>query len=354
MTDTADEMAASAARTDRSAQDAASASGLALQTAQTVASAAEELSSSIREIGAQVAQSTRVVGRAVSAGDETRATIEVLNQQVARIGVVADLIGAIAARTNLLALNATIEAVRAGNAGKGFAVVAGEVKALATQTAASTQEIAKHIHEVRSATQASVAAVLRIEETIAEINAIAASIASAVEQQGAATAEIARNVGETASAAHVMSERTAEVSVEAEQTGHRASQVRDNAAALNTAVGDLRHSVIRVVRTSSSDADRRGAVRYPTDLSCHLTVPGQAPCAARLSDLSRGGASVRGSPPLATGVNGVVQVAGIRVGLPFTVVSSGDDVLRLAFDLASETAAELGAFLDGMAMRRAV
>src|SRR6185437_3442066 len=120
-----------------------------------------------------------------------------LNERVAEIGAVAEIIGEIAAKTNLLALNATIEAARAGDAGKGFAVVASEVKALATQTARSTEEITRHIGEVRTATGASVAAVGRIEQTIGEINAIAGSIAAAVEEQGAATAEIARNVNQT-------------------------------------------------------------------------------------------------------------------------------------------------------------
>src|SRR5262249_36067158 len=92
MAATAQEMRASADRTGHSAAGAASASALALANAQTVASAAEELASSIREIGAQVAQSTEVVGRAVKAGTETRATIETLNEQVARIGAVADMI----------------------------------------------------------------------------------------------------------------------------------------------------------------------------------------------------------------------------------------------------------------------
>jgi methyl-accepting chemotaxis protein len=253
---TADEMSASAGRTGVAADTASSAAALALANAQTVAGAAEQLSASIREIGGQVSQSAEVVGRAVSAGGETRARMEVLNQEVERIGAVADMIGAIAAKTNLLALNATIEAARAGDAGKGFAVVAAEVKALATQTAGSTQQIARHIGQVRSATDASVAAVSRIEQTIGEINAIAGSIAAAVEQQGAATAEIARNVGETAIAANEMTARVAEVAVEASDTGRHAVEVRENTAELNTAVELLRHSVIQVVRASTTDADQ--------------------------------------------------------------------------------------------------
>ncbi|HTI83165.1 MAG TPA: cache domain-containing protein [Acetobacteraceae bacterium] len=260
MTATAEEMRASASRTGNSAQSAATASALALANAQTVASAVEELTAAIREISAQVAQSAIIVGRAVAAGTETRATIEALNEKVGRIGAVADMIGEIAAKTNLLALNATIEAARAGDAGKGFAVVASEVKALATQTARSTDEIAQHIGEVRSATGASVAAVTRIEQTIAEINAIAGSIAAAVEEQGAATAEIAHSVSETASAANEMTSRVTEVTAEAEQTGKHATEVRDDAAGLNIAVSELRKSVVRVVRTSTDEVNRRQAL----------------------------------------------------------------------------------------------
>lgn len=352
MTTTAEEMSASAVRTGHSAQRAATASAQALANAQTVSSAAEQLSASIREIGGQVSQSTEVVGRAVAAGSETRATIEALNDQVARIGAVADMIGEIAAKTNLLALNATIEAARAGDAGKGFAVVASEVKALATQTARSTQEIATHISQVRSATGASVAAVARIEQTIGEINAIAGSISAAVDEQGAATAEIARNVAETASAANEMTDRTAEVSSEAAQTGEHATDVRENTAALNTAVGELRRSVIRVVRVSTTEVDRRHEHRHSANITCRLVIAGLS-STALIADLSERGAYVRSAAAVPVGSRGTLTIETVGFPLPFNVRAVEDDGLHLAFELDEATAAKFQPFPERLATRRA-
>jgi len=232
LAETAAAMSVSATDTGEAAQGAASAAEQALATAEAVAGGAEELASSIREIAGQVGRSSDMVLHAVAASAETRDTIEALNRKVGQIGAVADIIGEIAARTNLLALNATIEAARAGEAGKGFAVVAGEVKLLASQTAHSTGDITRHIQEVRTATAASVGAVGRIEQTIAAIDAIARSISAAVEQQGAATAEIARNVAETATAANQMTTRITAVSSEAGQTGQQAARVKGLASAL--------------------------------------------------------------------------------------------------------------------------
>jgi methyl-accepting chemotaxis protein len=352
MMGTADAMNASAERTGAAAGTAAGAAGQAMANAQSVAGAAEQLSTSIREIGSQMSQSAAVVGRAVIAGSETRATIEALNQEVEQIGAVADMIGAIAAKTNLLALNATIEAARAGDAGKGFAVVASEVKALATQTARSTQEITRHIHQVRTATGASVAAVVRIEQTIAEVNAIAGSIAAAVEQQGAATAEIARNVTKTATAANEMTTRTAEVSAEASETGRHATEVRENATGLSNAVEELRHSVIRVLRTSTTEVDRRRSPRQTVDIPCRLTITGQNHN-ARVVDLSSIGAQVRDAPASQAGLPGTLDVDGVDYPLPFIVKRNVDGVLGVEFTLDKATATKFQETVERLGQRRA-
>jgi methyl-accepting chemotaxis protein len=353
MTATAEEMIASADRTGEAAQNSADASTLVLTNAKTVANAAERLSGAIREIGVQMGHSTDVVRRAVEASNGTRASIETLNAQVGQIGAVADMIGAIAAKTNLLALNATIEAARAGDAGKGFAVVASEVKALATQTAQSTQKIAEHIGQVRDATAASVAAVARIEQTIGEIDAIGGSIAAAVEEQGAATAEIARNVAETAAAATKTTDHAIEVSTEAEQAGKRAANVSEGAAGVNAAVEELRRSVIRVVRSSTPETNRRRTERHQVNLACRLSVPGQAAFPGRLTDISEGGATVRGAPPLPVGTRAELQLDAIGFGLPCSVHRTEAGSMHLGFAFDDATAARFRPLVERFGNRRA-
>jgi len=80
-----------------------------------------------------------------------------LDEEMERIGEIVVLIDEIADQTNLLALNANIEAARAGDGdatdgGEGFAVVANEVKTLAEETSAQTDEIGEIIRSVQAST----------------------------------------------------------------------------------------------------------------------------------------------------------------------------------------------------------
>lgn len=240
---TAQAMSTTAEETSRQSQAVAAASEQTTQNVQTVSSATEELSASIREINAQVVESTRIVNLAVTQASDTNAKVLGLSEAAQKIGDVVRLINDIAGQTNLLALNATIEAARAGEAGKGFAVVASEVKALATQTARATEEIAAQVRSIQEATEGSAQSIQGISYTINRVSEITTAIASAVEEQGAATQEISRNVQQAAQGTQEVSSNIVSVTHAAQQTGSAASQVLSAASELSRSGALLKHQV---------------------------------------------------------------------------------------------------------------
>jgi methyl-accepting chemotaxis protein len=338
MDSNAEEMADSASAVAASAQEVASHAEQTMANTQSVTGASEQLSEAMAAIGVQIGSSKSVISDAVATSEEARVAIASLSSAVGRIGEMTRLIDSIAKQTNLLALNATIEAARAGEAGRGFAVVASEVKSLAHQTSASTREISTLIADIQSGTSAAVGAVHKITGAIGDIDRTSHEIAIAMDDQAVAAREIASNVNLAFSAAMMVSFRMNDISQETSRSGERAAEVRATASEVAGGIEDLKRILVRVVRTATSDIDRRQHQRYDVEMPCTVVADDGQTAPALVVNLSRTGARIENVPETIQGA-GTLRLNELRIDVPYEVVARGDASLRVRLDTDPDAAA---------------
>lgn len=211
-----------------------------------VSSVTEQMTSTIGEIAKNAEQARRITDEATRQADRITEQIDQLGLAASEIGKVTETITEISSQTNLLALNATIEAARAGSAGKGFAVVATEIKALAQQTVAATEDIKNKIAGVQSATAGGVKEIGKISQVIHEVSAIVASIAAAIEEQATVTRDIATNIAEASIGVTDSNVRVAQTSQASRAIAkdmvavdHAAEEIAGGSANVRTSAGEL-------------------------------------------------------------------------------------------------------------------
>jgi methyl-accepting chemotaxis protein len=175
------------------------------------------------------------------AADERFAT---LVSYTGSAGTIADLIAEVAARTNLLALNASIEAARAGEAGRGFAVVAQEVKALASQTAAATNDIRRQLGQIDAAVGSTASIVGDMRTSFARIGEVAGAVEQAMAHQGDVIRSIQLYAG---SAATLASSLHGNASV-AEQAADAAAEITEDLGAVTADLVDKTQLLMREMR----------------------------------------------------------------------------------------------------------
>ena len=174
-----------------------------------VASGAEELNASVREISAAMSKSKDTAATAVNRVEAADREAQRLSAAAESMRSIVQLIGDITGQINLLALNATIESARAGEAGRGFAVVASEVKNLANQAKQATDKIELEIGNLNNISGDVVGALDSIKKAIQDVAEYVNSTAAAVEEQSAVTSEMSTNMHRAAAEATAIGGRVA-------------------------------------------------------------------------------------------------------------------------------------------------
>jgi methyl-accepting chemotaxis protein len=223
------EMLRHAGDTSLAAQNATALSSHVAERIRDMTRSSSEMGVNIRAVATSASEARRVAAEADAVARAANERIMELGKSSIEIGQVVKVITTIAEQTNLLALNATIEAARAGEAGKGFSVVANEVKNLAKDTAAATNDVGEKIAVIQKGIDRAVTALKEIGTTIRRITDIQEMVSGAVENQMAVTRIIDESASTAATESTTIANNITAVAQSAGNTTQGAGQI-DHAA----------------------------------------------------------------------------------------------------------------------------
>ena len=135
-----------------------------------------------------------------------------------------------------------------------------------------------------------------------------------------------------AEASREVSTKIQNVSREADSVGNSATEVRAAIASVTKNVEGLRQILVRVVRTSTQDANRRKFPRFAIQAGVDAHDASGARVEGTLVDASEGGAHVRTTHAIRNGERGTLRFDGLAQALAFAVRERVGDQIHLEFD----------------------
>lgn len=224
-----------------------------------IATAIEEMDATANAMANDAANTASLTEQANTVSDESRNVVEraagsisalveevsvaavdvqQMSEQTQSISQVLSMIEEIAEQTNLLALNAAIEAARAGEHGRGFAVVADEVRALASRTKESTQEIENAIKKLTSGCS-------KVVQSMAETK-------ERCETSAAQSVEVSDSLDKLVSFVNQIHQLSEQIATAAEEQSCVTKEVSANMTAISDIVGELDESGAKVLQDTVS------------------------------------------------------------------------------------------------------
>jgi methyl-accepting chemotaxis protein len=225
-------------------EDLASRTALQSESLEKIATAMEELTSTVKQNANNAHQANALAQSASSVSQQggevmvqVTETMESINDSSKKIVDIISVIDGIAFQTNILALNAAVEAARAGEQGRGFAVVATEVRNLAQRSAAAAKEIKTLINDSVDKVGSGSALVQKAGTTMQEVVASVQRVREIMGEISVASAEQSSGIEQVNGAIGQMDSMTQQNTALVEEASSAALELREQASSLADVVG---------------------------------------------------------------------------------------------------------------------